>query len=68
MTSIGEMTFYGCSSLKSIYVKGNIEKIKEVFEKTDNKRKIHLLKPLTINENINNLILYWAELIKGNQY
>ena len=68
VTSIGEMTFYGCSSLKSIYVKGNIEKIKEVFEKTDNKRKIHLLKPLTINENINNLILYWAELIKGNQY
>ena len=68
VTNIGEMTFYGCSSLKSIYVKGNIEKIKEVFEKTNNKYKIHLLKPLTINESIDNLILYWAELIKGNQY
>ena len=68
VTRIGGMTFYGCSSLKSIYVKGNIEKIKEVFEKTDNKRKNHLLKPLTINESIDNLILYWAELIKGNQY
>ena len=45
-----------------------MEKIKEVFEKTDNKDKIHILKPLTINESINNLILYWAELIKGNQY
>ena len=68
VTRIGEMTFYGCSSLKSIYVKGDMEKIKEVFEKTDNKYKINLLKPLTINESINNLILYWAELIKGNQY
>lgn len=68
VTNIGPEAFYGCSSLKSIYVKGNMEKIKEVFEKTDNKHKIHLLKPLTINESIDNLILYWAELIKGNQY
>ena len=45
-----------------------MEKIKEVFEKSYNKYKIHLLKPLTINENVNSLILYWAELIKGNQY
>ena len=68
VTNIGPEAFSDCSSLKSIYVKGNMEKIKEVFEKTDNKDKIHILKPLTINESINNLILYWAELIKGNQY
>ena len=68
VTNIGIEAFYGCSSLKSIYVKGNMEKIKEVFEKSYNKYKIHLLKPLTINENVNSLILYWAELIKGNQY
>ena len=68
VTNIGNWIFYGCSSLKSIYVKGNMEKIKELFEKTDNKYKINLLKPLPINESIDNLILYWAELIKGNQY
>jgi hypothetical protein len=57
------MVFSYCKSLTSIYVKGDVEKVKKVFEE-NNKDKIPLLKPLNINESINNYIYYWAKLIK----
>jgi hypothetical protein len=43
----------------------DIEKVKKVFEK-NNKDYIPLLKPLNINEGINDYIYYWAKLIKEN--
>jgi hypothetical protein len=39
-----------------------MEKIKKVFEKR-NRSKILLLKPLTVNESIDDYIQYWAKLI-----
>jgi hypothetical protein len=65
VTSIDDEAFRYCKSLTSIYAKGDIEKVKKVFEEK-NKDVIHLLKPLNINEGINNYIYYWAKLIKEN--
>jgi hypothetical protein len=64
--SIGKYVFWNCDFLTSIYVKGDIEKVKKVFEE-NNRNIIRLLKPLNINESINTYIYYWAKLINENQ-
>lgn len=48
------------AELKKTFV-DNIEKIKKLKKNNENEK--HLLKSLTTNESIDNLIFYWAKLI-----